>query len=166
MNGTIRTGKKIQEVSEERNWKMTIREMQLEDIELILPMYLSYYNEQEGGCWTAETAGKRIRQVLRMDDSYALLMGDDNDIVGFAVGYFKQYDDIVGYTLEEIVIAREHQNKGLGSSLLRELERRVREKGAACVELQAVNDEMHERYYGKAGYHNAKNFVMKVKWFS
>ena len=32
-------------------------------------------------------------------------------------------------------------------------------------ELKAVNDEMHERYYGKAGYHNAKNFVMKVKWF-
>ena len=61
------------------------------------------------------------------------------------------------------MIAREHQNKGLGSSLLGELERR--EKGAACVELQAVNDEMHERYYGKAGYHNAKNFVMKVKWF-
>ena len=157
VNGAIGTGKKIQKVSEERNWKMTIREMQLEDIELILPMYLSYYNEQEGGCWTAETAGKRIRQVLHMDD--------DIDVIGFAVGYFKQYDDIVGYTLEEIVIAREHQNKGLGSSLLGELERRVREKGAACVELQAVNDEMHERYYGKAGYHNAKNFVMKVKWF-
>ena len=63
------------------------------------------------------------------------------------------------------MIAREHQNKGLGSSLLGELERRGRGKGAACVELQAVNDEMHERYYGKAGYHNAKNFVMKVKWF-
>ena len=164
VNG-VKAGKKMQKASEERKWKMTIREMKLEDIELILPMYLSYYNEQEGGCSTAETAGKRIRQVLHMYDSYALLMEDDIDVIGFAVGYFKQYDDIVGYTLEEIVIAREHQNKGLGSSLLGELERRVREKGAACVELQAVNDEMHERYYGKAGYHNAKNFVMKVKWF-
>ena len=49
--------------------------------------------------------------------------------------------------------------------LLRELEQRVKEKGASCVELQAVNDDMHERYYGKAGYQNVKNFVMKVKWF-
>ena len=30
-------------------------------------------------------------------------------------------------------------------------------------ELQAVKDEMHERYYGKAGYRDAKNFVLKVK---
>ena len=35
----------------------------------------------------------------------------------------------------------------------------------SCVELQAVNDEMHENYYGKAGYRNANNFVMKLKWF-
>ena len=144
---------------------MIIREMSTDDIERILPMYLSYYNEQEGGCWTAETAGKRIRQVLRIDDSYALLMEEDECVAGFAMGYFKQYDDIVGYTLEEILIAGEYQNKGLGSSFLQELERWVREKGASCVEIQAVNDAMHERYYGKAGYHNVKNFVMKVKWF-
>ena len=66
---------------------------------------------------------------------------------------------------EFIVIAAEHQNKGYGSDLLQELEIRVRQKGAACIELQAVADEHHEHYYGKAGYHNAKNFVMKVKWF-
>jgi len=36
----------------------------------------------------------------------------------------------------------------------------------ACIELQAVYDEMHEKYYGKAGYCNAGNFVMKVKWFT
>jgi hypothetical protein len=49
--------------------------------------------------------------------------------------------------------------------LLAELEQRVRAAGASCVELSAVKDEMHERYYGKAGYSDAKNFVMKVKWF-
>lgn len=85
--------------------------------------------------------------------------------IGFVMGYFKQYDDIVGYTLEEIIISSENQNKGLGSVLLEEVENRVEEKGASCVELQAVSDEMHERYYGKAGYKNAVNFVMKVKWF-
>jgi len=48
---------------------------------------------------------------------------------------------------------------------LAELEARVKEVGASCVELQAVKDELHESYYGKAGYHDAKNFVLKVKWF-
>lgn len=143
---------------------MRAREMSLKDIEAVLPLYISYYNEQEDGCWTSETARKRIHQVLSMEDAYGLIAEEGESILGFVMGYFKQYDDIVGYTLEEIVIGYEHQNQGFGSALLHELERRVKERGAACVELQAVNDEQHERYYGKAGYHNAKNFVMKVKW--
>ena len=144
---------------------MLVREMELNDIAAVLPLYISYYNEQEDGGWNEKTAAKRIHQVLSMEDSYGLIVENGNGVMGFAMGYFKQYDDIIGYTLDEIVIAYEHQNKGIGSMLLRELEQRVKEKGASCVELQAVNDDMHEGYYGKAGYRNAKNFVMKVKWF-
>ena len=145
---------------------MQINEMHVEDIDLVLPLYIEYYNKYEDGCWTEETAKKRIRQVLTIEDSYSLIMRDDNDMVcGFAMGYFKQYDDIVGYTLEEIVIAYQYQNKGLGSMLLATLESKVKEAGASCVELQAVNDKMHENFYGKAGFANAGNFVMKVKWF-
>ena len=107
---------------------MKIREMVTADIDAVLPMYISYYNRQENGCWTKETAGRRIHQVVSMEGAY------------------------------------EHQNKGIGSMLIDELEKRVKSKGAACVELQAVSDEHHEKYYGKAGYGNAKNFVMKVKW--
>lgn len=144
---------------------MEIREIKLEDIASILPFYISYYNEQEGGCWTEDTAGKRIRQVLSMEGSFGLIMREDSETIGFVMGYFKQYDDIVGYTLEEIVVAAKYQNKGYGKLLLKELEAQARQKGAACIELQAVADEHHEHYYGKAGFKNAKNFVMKVKWF-
>ncbi len=101
-----------------------------------------------------------------MDDSFSLIMKDDNHIVyGFVMGYFKQYDDIVGYALEEIIILYQYQNKGLGSLLLSTLELKVKEMGASCIELQAVNDEMHEKLYEKTGYSNVQNFVMKVKWF-
>ena len=145
---------------------MNIAEMYLNDIENVLELYVDYYNNHEEGCWTKETARKRIHQVLSIEDSYSLIMKtDDGNVIGFSMGYFKQYDDIVGYTLEEIIISAQNQGKGFGSCLLTELERRVKEKGGSCVELQAVNDELHERYYGKAGYKNAQNFVMKVKWF-
>ena len=145
---------------------MKIRKIEVNDISSMLPVYISYYNNQENSCWTEITAGKRIHQVLSMEDSYGLIMKDNDATVGFAMGYFKQYDDIKGYTLEEILIATEYQNKGYGSALLNELEMQVREHGAACIELQAVADEQHEHYYGKAGFHNAKNFVMKVKWLT
>lgn len=145
---------------------MRFEVMEIKDIDLIVPLYIEYYNNHEEGCWTEETAKRRISQVLTMNDSYSLMMKDnEGEVCGFVMGYYKQYDDIVGYTLEEILIAHKHQNKGYGSVLLAELEVRVKEAGASCVELQAVKDEMHERYYGKVGYRDAKNFVLKVKWF-
>ena len=146
---------------------MQIEVMDVSHIDLVVPLYIDYYNDHEGGCWTEDTAKRRIMQVLNIDDSYSLIMKDaGGKACGFVMGYYKQYDDIIGYTLEEILIAHEYQNNGLGSILLAELESRVKEAGASCVELQAVKDEMHERYYEKAGYHDAKNFVMKVKWFA
>ncbi len=146
---------------------MQIEVMELTDIDSVIPLYIDYYNNHEDGCWTEITAKRRIQQVLNIEGSYSLIMRDANgDVCGFAMGYYKQYDDIVGYTLEEILISHKYQNKGLGSVLLAELESRVNAAGASCVELQAVKDEMHERYYGKAGYHDAKNLVMKVKWFA
>ena len=101
---------------------------------------------------------------MRIDGAFALLAEEKGEPIGFVMGHFKQYDDLVGYTLEEIVIAKDRQGQGFGSALLRETERLVRARGAACVELQSVNDERHERFYGRSGYRNAVNFVVKVKW--
>ena len=97
---------------------MHIREMTTSDIKAVLPLYVSYYNEQENGYWTEETADRRIHQVLSMEDSFSLILERDDVILGFAMGYFKQYDDIIGYTLEEIIIAYEYQNQGIGSTFL------------------------------------------------
>ena len=85
--------------------------MATSDIKAVLPLYISYYNEQEDGCWTKDTANRRIHQVLSMEDSFSLILEENNVVLGFAMGYFKQYDDIIGYTLEEIVIAHDNQNK-------------------------------------------------------
>ena len=144
---------------------MKIHNMTVADIPRVIPLYLDQYNRVEGGCWTEDTATRRIRQVLTMEDSFSLIMTDTDRVCGFVMGYFKQYDDILGYTLEEIVIDPHLQNRGLGTRLLSELESRVRSAGAACIELQAVNDEMHRQYYEKAGFKDAKNFVLKAKWF-
>jgi hypothetical protein len=49
-----------------------------------------------------------------MEDSYGLIVENENNVLGFVMGYFKQYDDIIGYTLDEIIIAYKCQNKGIG----------------------------------------------------
>ena len=142
---------------------MTHRIMTESDIVSVIPIYIKYYNNKEESEWTKETVYKRIHQVLTREDSYCLLSEDSGSVSGFAMGYFEQYDDCFAYDLIEIVIAAGLQNQGLGTEFMKEIEKRVKEKGAMLIQLQSVNDEFHEHFYGKLGYSNASNLVLKTK---
>jgi len=133
------------------------------NIDIVIPLYIEYYNEQEDGEWTEESVYKRIHQVVTREDSYCLILSDDDSIIGFAMGYFEQYDDGKAYDLIEIVISHKYQRKGIGTSFMKELEIRVKELGAFMVQLQAVNDEMHNNFYGNLGYKDCHNLILKAK---
>lgn len=51
----------------------------------------------------------------------------------------------------------------LGTAFMKELEARVKAEGAMLIQLQAVNDDFHNRFYGKLGYNNVSNLVLKTK---
>jgi len=142
---------------------MEYRPFTLEDLPRTAKLYVDYYNAYEDGEGTIETTTKRIHQVMTREDSFGLLLEDKGRLLGFAMGYFEQYDDCQAYDLIEIVVAWERQNQGLGTAFMRELERRVREKGAMLIQLQSVNDAKHEHFYDKLGFKDAKNLVLKTK---
>ena len=142
---------------------MEYRTFTLEDLPRTAKLYVDYYNTYEDGEGTIETTTKRIHQVMTREDAFGLLLEDEGRLLGFAMGYFEQYDDCQAYDLIEIVVAGERQNQGLGTAFMRELERRVREKGAMLIQLQSVNDTKHEHFYDKLGFKDAKNLVLKTK---
>ena len=142
---------------------MQFRELTAADLPAAAKLYLDYYNGVEDGAWTETTTLRRIRQVVTHMDAYGLAAVDGDALVAFAMGYFEQYDDCFAYDLVEIVVAADRQNNGIGTAMMRELEMRVKERGAMLVQLQAVNDEHHERFYGKMVYKNAKNLILKTK---
>ena len=143
--------------------KTVFREMNEEDINKIVPLYIEYYNNNEDAEWTTETTYKRIHQVWSREDSYCLVWENKNDIVAFAFGYFEQYDDCFAYDLVEIVVTTHLQNKGYGSRFMKELESCVKNEGAMLIQLQSVNDDLHNHFYGKLGYKDTKNLTLKTK---
>jgi len=143
---------------------MQYRTMTETDLDRVVPLYVSYYNEKEGGTWTYQTAYKRIHQVWSHEDGFCLLMEKDGEILGFAMGHMEQFDDLVAYDLVEILIFAEHQGKGYGTMLMRELERQVKALGASLIQLKAVNDEKHNKFYGKLGCYDSKNLTLKGKF--
>ena len=46
--------------------------------------------------------------------------------------------DLTAYNLVEIIVASEYQKSGIGTKMMAELERRVKEMGAAMVQLVSV----------------------------
>lgn len=134
------------------------------DIEKVIPLFIEHYNNYEDGEWTEETTYKRIHQVWSREDALCFILEKEEKVLGFVMGYFEQYDDIKAYDLVEIVIAHEYQNQGIGTELMLEIEGRIKEAGGAMIQLQAVNDEMHEKFYGKLQYNTCNNFVIKSKW--
>ncbi len=146
-----------------KKMKTQYREMAEYDIEKVVPLYIEYYNNKEDGEWTAETTYKRIHQVWSREDSYCLILEDNGTVIGFAMGYFEQYDDCFAYDLVEIVVSTKLQNQGVGTKFMNELEKRIKEKGAMLIQLQAVNDNHHNHFYGKLGYKDATNLTLKTK---
>ena len=143
--------------------KTQYRKMTEPDIEKVVPLYIEYYNNKEDAEWATETTYKRIHQVWSREDSYCLIWEDGSEIVAFAMGYFEQYDDCFAYDLVEIVVATHLQNKGYGTKFMQELETCVKNEGAMLIQLQAVNDDLHNHFYGKLGYYDASNLVLKTK---
>ena len=143
--------------------KITYRAMTEADIASVIPLYMEYYNAQ-GDERTPETVRRRIWQELGSVDSYCLMAESNGEPIGFAMGRFQQYFDLMAYDLVEIVIAAQYQNRGIGTAFMQELERRVKEQGAAMVQLEAVNDELHAHFYGKLNYYDATNLVLKAKF--
>lgn len=136
-----------------------------QNIDEVIRNYVDYYNNCDNGCWTYEKAHKRIHQVMTIEDAECFVQYDNGKMSGFAMGYYKEFDDLKAYFLEEIVIFAEYQNKGYGAALMEELEAVVRGHGGEHIELISVNDEHHMHFYKKLGFYAASNLAMMGKHF-
>lgn len=121
--------------------------MSEKDLDIITSLYVRYYNENEDGIWTFEKANKRIRQVLLTPDSYCLIQEVNGLYTGFLMGYIKEYDDLKSYFLEEIVVFKDYQNKGLGTLFISELQKQLLNRDVSMIELMSVNDAKHLNFY-------------------
>ena len=75
------------------------------DVEKVAKLYMDYYNQHSGGCWTYEKACKRIRQMVTMEDSLCLLQETDEQVpTGLVIGFFEEYDDFSFYFLDDMEV--------------------------------------------------------------
>lgn len=80
-----------------RNWDLQRNRIMIEYVKMnddnmdcVIKKYIEYYNNVENGCWSYEKAYKRIHQVMTMEGSLCYLQYDNQSLVGFLMGYYKE----------------------------------------------------------------------------
>lgn len=137
----------------------------MNNLDEMAKIYIDYYNNNEDGCWSEEKAKKRIAQMITINDSNCLcLYNDEEKMIGFILGYYREFDDLLGYCLDEIIVDLKYQNQGYGKLLMEKLEETVESDGASMIELTSVNDEHHKHFYKKCGFYISDNFIQMSKF--
>lgn len=143
---------------------MDIRGVTLEDLEQIKQDYLNYFNLKEGSEWTKEKIDRRFKQLVERYDYIGLGLYVDHVLVGFALGCYEQFDDMLITKLNELFISSSHQSKGYGTKLLKEYEAYSKRGGAVRIQLESANDKVHRRFYNQMNqFLDASSNVLKAK---
>jgi aminoglycoside 6'-N-acetyltransferase I len=129
----------------------TFKELTLQDLNTLIKKYIIHHNA-EGGSWTYELAEKRLKQIISTTSFYGIGLYNESELMGFAIGWFKQFDDIVVFYLEEILVFKEYQNNGLGTKMLQFLENSVKKQGVKKISLSTTYEENHQNFYSRLGY--------------
>ena len=98
-----------------------------------------------------------VETKLRRDPDLFLVAEDSERIVGCVLG---AWDGRRGW-INHLAVAPSHQRKGVGASLIRELERRLAEKGATKVNAQVYKwNTKSLEFFKVAGYEIHSDLIM------
>ena len=100
--------------------------------------------------WTPEQAEGRLARFMDSASYYGLAAEADGEIVGFILGQFEQYYDGLRFYIQEFCCAA--PGGGVGTKLLAELERALKEEGVVRTYLMTIHGDSTEGYYQRRGY--------------
>jgi ribosomal protein S18 acetylase RimI-like enzyme len=104
---------------------------------------------------SATQMSRRLESILSDDDYATLVACDDEQIVGFIgtrVGALYENDGMYGQIMA-LDVAREHQRRGIGRTLVQEAESMLSARGASVVVVTSGNQRADAHaFYESSGY--------------
>lgn len=141
---------------------MDYREIVLEDIQELAKIYAETFNSDPWyDKWTRKTAEKRLYQMANNGGFFGILSYDESGITGMIMGESEQYFDGVIFNVKEFCVKNELRGKGIGTELLAEFERRLKEMGIRETVLMTNLED--EEFYKKRGFHRSRGIIYMGK---
>lgn len=142
---------------------MIIREMVIEDIPQLANLYKQFWNEDS----YVDTMYQKYSQYITEGSHILLSAVENNSLIGSVMGVIcgELYGDCRPFlVLENMIIDKDHRNRGIGKELIFELEKRATEKNCTQIILVTESDRVDAcKFYESVGYNPETHMGFKKK---
>jgi ribosomal protein S18 acetylase RimI-like enzyme len=138
-----------------------IRTLQPEDVSVCARIYrLAYEALAMGTTWDEPTAARIIMEMRRRFPEECFVAEWDGAVVGFIL-----CSSLAGLraTIEELAVAPEHQERGLGGHLMDHAINHCRRRGLSFVELVAHRHSPAWRFYRRRGFRESADYRLMTR---
>jgi len=111
--------------------------------------------------WTDKTSMDKIKEYDKLYNIHVAFV--NKKIAGFVVSLLECYYDANKIFIHELVVGKKFQGKGIGKSLMREIEKVGKKKKADTIYLMAMKKAPAYKFYGKIGFKENKTITMEKK---
>ena len=124
-------------------------------------LYADVFNgEPWNDSWTAETARKRITDMMKTETFLGFALYDGEDVIGLIWGQREQFFNGVHFQIQEFCVLSERQSKGCGTMLLERLEAQLREENVVNIFLLTSHGERTEGFYQRKGFATSSDMIL------
>jgi len=132
---------------------MEIRPLVVSDLPGVAGLYLETFNAPPwNDGWSESAALERLRRYHDMADSVGVVAIEGAKVVGFALGMAERWVGGEHFHLKEMCTSPDRQRTGIGSLVLEELMRILRDRGVEAIYLETRPQSGAAEFYAKNGF--------------
>lgn len=141
--------------------KESIRAFERSDLDECARLFVSVFTKAPWkDSWTTESARERLSQIHRTPEFVGLVFWEKDEIIGFILGYCEERSGMKEYSLQEMCVRNNKQQKGIGSRLLFQLEKKLKEMGVEHIYLVTMKSTPAAHFYIKKGYRTNQRMIL------
>ena len=130
-----------------------IRKAQKKDLNQVIKIWVTEFRKTP---WNERWTKEKVKKTIKNHEGKVYVAVIDNNVVGFALVTESYYLDGPVVILENLVVSNNYQEQGVGSALLKHVERIYKKKRFAKVFLDTIKKTKSYKFYKKRGYKNSK----------
>lgn len=124
-----------------------------EEIRKIIPLFVNVFKEDPyNEDWNEDKVFDRLNYFYNDGKGYISYIESEGGILGFICCSLQIWDDGNHFVIEDTCVDKKNREKGIGTLLVRDLEKYSKEKGISAIDLHVHKLSSAKDFWNKLGY--------------